>query len=218
MLSFFILLLVVCALVSVIWSKEAGQKVFRYGMSFAGGLVIVGILFVGFLCLLSLAFGSSRSEATPENNPAPISTIAVPDTSSQAIETPVTTVATTSDPSEATTSCTCDTTQSCDCDPSCTCDAPGIGVTLEPIKPEMARSLGIAHGTGVCVQSVEPESTAAEAGILLGDVLLSVDGETVTDVDSLDRHNADKSEGDTILLHLIRDSDTIDIPVPLGSA
>lgn len=58
-----------------------------------------------------------------------------------------------------------------------------LGVGVQPVRlPE-----GVADGqeTGVLVTSVEKNSPAGQAGLVLGDTLLVLDGEPVTDPDSL---------------------------------
>ncbi len=58
--------------------------------------------------------------------------------------------------------------------------APGFGLTLGDITPEMARQLRLPAGTqGAVVQSVEPFAPASNAGIRAGDVILEVNRQPV---------------------------------------
>jgi serine protease Do len=54
-----------------------------------------------------------------------------------------------------------------------------MGVTLEPFKPEVATSLGLATPRGARIKQVFPDSPASEARLQSGDVVLEFDGVTV---------------------------------------
>jgi len=63
-------------------------------------------------------------------------------------------------------------------------DSPGeggkLGVTLEPVTPQIAKQLGLDGTNGVVVSDVDPNGPAAEAGIARGDVILEVNNKPVT--------------------------------------
>jgi serine protease Do len=60
-----------------------------------------------------------------------------------------------------------------------------IGISLDPLTPELARSLGIDEGTkGVAVGSVVPDSPADKAGLKQGDVIIGFAGTKVNDPSS----------------------------------
>ena len=52
-----------------------------------------------------------------------------------------------------------------------------VGMSLQTITPEMAGGLGLARDYGVLVANVWPRGPAEAAGLLPGDILVSVDGE-----------------------------------------
>jgi serine protease Do len=54
-----------------------------------------------------------------------------------------------------------------------------IGVEIQPVTSDIADSLGLKTENGALVADTEKDSPAAKAGIKTGDVILSVDGETV---------------------------------------
>jgi Do/DeqQ family serine protease len=58
---------------------------------------------------------------------------------------------------------------------------PWLGVKAQVMTDEMAKSFGLASPTGVVVTDVWPGSSAAHAGVSRGDVIVSIDGETVND-------------------------------------
>jgi serine protease Do len=66
-------------------------------------------------------------------------------------------------------------------------ERPRLGVTVAPTwaARRMRAAVGLAPRDGVLVRDVDPESPAARAGILPGDLLLAVDRATLTDLDDL---------------------------------
>jgi serine protease Do len=58
----------------------------------------------------------------------------------------------------------------------------GLGLTVQELTPEIARSLGLSDTKGVVVSNVEEESPADEAGIRRGDVLLEVNQKKIANV------------------------------------
>jgi serine protease Do len=68
--------------------------------------------------------------------------------------------------------------------------APGrksLGITVQNITPEIARSLGLELGSGVVITGVEPGSPAAKAGIRSGDVIQEINREPIKDADEFNR-------------------------------
>jgi serine protease Do len=59
-----------------------------------------------------------------------------------------------------------------------------VGLRVEAITPELARSLRLDNTKGVVVSRVAPDSPAAEAGIQRGDVVREVNRQPVTDIES----------------------------------
>ena len=97
---------------------------------------------------------------------------------------------------------------------------PGLGLTLA--NRNLTAELGLE---GVLVLKVLPGSTAEKAGLrgttqvrdglVVGDIILAVDGKEVVDYDSL-RDELERHEvGETVTLTLLRDAATVEIKVPL---
>jgi len=61
----------------------------------------------------------------------------------------------------------------------------GVGGATVPLGRRLVVGLGLAGSTAVRVESVEPESPAAQAGVAVGDLIVSLDGAPVDSVDRL---------------------------------
>jgi serine protease Do len=62
----------------------------------------------------------------------------------------------------------------------------GFGMTIETLTPDLARQLRIPQGrTGVVISDIEPGSPAAQQGLRPGDVIVSVNGQPATSVDTV---------------------------------
>lgn len=72
-------------------------------------------------------------------------------------------------------------------------------------------------GTVVAVVEVNAGSSAEEAGVLAGDVILAVNGQTIADTADLMAVRRGCAIGDTMTLTILRDGETLDIPVVLRS-
>ncbi len=55
----------------------------------------------------------------------------------------------------------------------------GFGMSVEPLTPEIARSLGLRRSEGVVIRDLDPEGAAAAAGLRPEDVILQVNGQAV---------------------------------------
>ena len=57
-----------------------------------------------------------------------------------------------------------------------------LGIDIESVPGGVADSLGLKEGAGVRIKDMKPDGTGAQMGLRSGDVILEVDGKTVTDV------------------------------------
>ncbi|MEX0805690.1 MAG: trypsin-like peptidase domain-containing protein [Candidatus Binatia bacterium] len=89
----------------------------------------------------------------------------------------------------------------------------GVGGQNVAIPRSLARQLNLATASGVLVLSVEKDSPAQKAGIIEGDVIISMDGEAIKGVDDLHTHLTDQKIGAQSELAIIRRSARITVPV-----
>jgi S1-C subfamily serine protease len=73
-----------------------------------------------------------------------------------------------------------------------------IGATGQPVTSAIADSLGLARPGGVLVKDIYPGGPLANAGVKSGDVVLSVDGAQVDDMQSLNYRIATHKPGDSV--------------------
>ncbi|MBX3353068.1 MAG: trypsin-like peptidase domain-containing protein [Phycisphaeraceae bacterium] len=79
------------------------------------------------------------------------------------------------------------------------------------------------RGSGVIVSGVTEDLAAARAGLRQGDIILTVNGERVTDIAVLRARIASRAAGETVTMRVVRAGDDgkpiqIEIPVVLGAA
>ncbi|MBZ9654985.1 Do family serine endopeptidase [Phyllobacterium lublinensis] len=70
-----------------------------------------------------------------------------------------------------------------------------IGVQIQPVNKEIAESLGLSEEKGALVAEPQTDGPAAKAGIVAGDVITAVNGETVSDPRDLAKKIAAISAG-----------------------
>jgi S1-C subfamily serine protease len=80
-----------------------------------------------------------------------------------------------------------------------------LGVTIQPVTSDIARSLGLEQVRGALVSDVTSDSPAAKAGLKRGDVIASIDGQAVKDGNELRNHVAQMAPGSSVKVGLLRD-------------
>lgn len=80
-----------------------------------------------------------------------------------------------------------------------------LGVDLLELTPELRRHFNAGEDAGVLVAHVESDSPAANAGLEVGDVLVSIDGKPVQSSWSLRELIAPKKADDKVSLEVVRD-------------
>ena len=91
-----------------------------------------------------------------------------------------------------------------------------LGIAVRDITPELRDELNLTAGKAVVVVQVAPGGPAAEAGVRIRDVILSVDGKPVDTAEALIDAIAERDPGDRVELGIERDSGTVKVSVELG--
>lgn len=95
-------------------------------------------------------------------------------------------------------------------------DRPWLGITIQEMNEEAARSLGITETRGVFVSQVAPGGPAQEAGLQMGDVIVELNGEDVSGADDFISRIGEEDIGSTVALEVMRGGAAENINVRLG--
>ncbi len=97
-------------------------------------------------------------------------------------------------------------------------ERPWLGAQIDTVTREMAANLGIERISGAVVTSLSKNGPAAQAGIELGDVIVSVDGFEVGDAHSVHYRLTTKGVGNTSRLGVIRKKQLTQLDIVLVTA
>ena len=95
---------------------------------------------------------------------------------------------------------------------------PWLGARVQSVTTDIAESVGLDRPTGVLVASMQPGSAAEESGLKRGDVILSIDGQSVDDPDSFGYRFALKGLSGTTKFDVLRGSKKQIVQIKLGPA
>jgi serine protease Do len=91
-----------------------------------------------------------------------------------------------------------------------------LGVSIQNITPDLAKSLGIKDTSGALVSGVMRNSPAEKAGIKRGDIITELDGKTIEDSRILRNMVADNAPGKTVTVTVLRKDKKELLKVTLG--
>ncbi|HEV7802777.1 MAG TPA: DegQ family serine endoprotease [Burkholderiales bacterium] len=91
-----------------------------------------------------------------------------------------------------------------------------LGVQIQALTPELAKSFGLNNTNGVLVALVEPRSPADQAGLQPGDVILTFDGKPVNSASELPRVVAATKPGTSVPLEIWRGGSKRQVKAILG--
>jgi S1-C subfamily serine protease len=106
---------------------------------------------------------------------------------------------------------------------------PWLGISGRAITQTVSQNLGLSVTEGVYVVSVTKDSPAEKAGLKGsgldssgaltkgGDVITALDGNTIKTVEAISSYLLTKKVGDTVTLSVLRDGNTLSLPVILGT-
>ena len=92
-----------------------------------------------------------------------------------------------------------------------------IGVHIQEINQTLAQSFGMNESKGALVSKVEPGGPADKAGIRSGDVILSVDGESIDQMAELPTVIGSKKPGSKVSIDIWRDGKQKQIDIVIGT-
>jgi Do/DeqQ family serine protease len=99
-----------------------------------------------------------------------------------------------------------------------TVQRPWLGAKLQAMTSEIAENLGLKRPVGALVASLVPNSPASHAGLRPGDVVVSIDSQSVDDPNAFDYRFATRPLGGQAQLGVIRAGKEIRLPIALQPA
>ncbi len=91
-----------------------------------------------------------------------------------------------------------------------------LGVTIQTMSPELAKSFNISPDKGVLVAQVEPDSPASRAGLESGDVILRYNGKDVHSAQDLSLAVAETAVGSPAQVQVLRNGKGMSLEVHVG--
>jgi serine protease Do len=91
-----------------------------------------------------------------------------------------------------------------------------LGVSVQPVTPDLAKQFGIKDDQGALVGDVVEEGPAEKAGIQRGDVITEFDGKAVSDPSSLRNNVAGTPPGKKVTLKIMREGKTQKVDVTIA--
>jgi S1-C subfamily serine protease len=95
---------------------------------------------------------------------------------------------------------------------------PWLGAKLQAVTPDIAESMSLKRPAGALVSNIVPKSPAARAGLRTGDLIVTVDGQDVDDVNAFDYRFATKAPGGEARLGIMRAGREVRLAVALEVA
>lgn len=92
-----------------------------------------------------------------------------------------------------------------------------LGIASQAVTLPEPTASAAGQGEGLLIVSVEAETPAAQAGVLVGDILVGIEGSPVRDADDLQRALSPERVGVTVRLQLIRGGAAHELSVTLGA-
>jgi serine protease Do len=91
-----------------------------------------------------------------------------------------------------------------------------IGIRAQTVTALLAAGLGLPRDYGVLLSDVRPESNAADAGLRIGDIVLTLDGKPMENGRQLQVGLYRRFAGDRATIEVLRDGKMLRFPVTVG--
>lgn len=91
-----------------------------------------------------------------------------------------------------------------------------LGVSIQDLNPELAKSFGIKDAKGALVSDVKDDGPAGQAGVKQGDIITAYHGSSVGDATALQRQVTKTSVGTKVTVRVVRDGQEKDLTVTVG--
>ena len=91
-----------------------------------------------------------------------------------------------------------------------------LGVTSQPVRLPEAQRGGLSQSDGLLIMRVEPDSPAEKGGVMLGDILISLDGANISDAGELQALLTGARVGTTVPVVVIRGGTATTLNVTIG--
>jgi serine protease Do len=91
-----------------------------------------------------------------------------------------------------------------------------LGIYIEDVSPDLAKQFGLDQGGGVLIGEVSPETPAAKAGLQRGDIILKVNGTTVSSRNDLQVQISQTPPGTPVKLDVWRNGKSQEFKVTLA--
>ena len=92
----------------------------------------------------------------------------------------------------------------------------GLGMYSIPLPEDLKSALNLSADSGLIVVSVEPGGPGSQAGVLLGDVIVALEGRTVSNIRELQAFLEPDLIGKTLSISIIRGGNPLEIKVVIG--
>jgi len=92
-----------------------------------------------------------------------------------------------------------------------------LGVMIQPVSRDLAESFGMDQAEGALIADVDPDGPAARGGLQAGDIILSVNGDSVERSSSLPRLIGKVSPESEVELTLLRGGEQVTESVTVGN-
>ena len=92
----------------------------------------------------------------------------------------------------------------------------GLGMYAIPLPEDLKSALDLSADSGLIVVSVEPQGPGSKAGVLLGDVIVALDGKAVSNIRDLQASLEPESVGKSIPVSLMRSGKPVEVNLTIG--